>query len=368
MPARLHAEHIRDFASDNHSGAHPDVIAALTAANGGHQPAYGADVYTTRLSALVAERFGPQAVGYPVFNGTGANLIGLQAVLPRWGSVICPASAHINTDEGGAAEHLAGIKLLAVDTPDGKLRPHDLRARTPDPGDVHHPLPGAVSITQASELGTVYRPDEIAAVADWAHEHGLALHMDGARLANAAAGLGVELRDLTTDAGVDLVSFGGTKNGLVAGEMVIVVNPDAATGAGRLRKMNMQLASKMRFVSAQLVALLEDDLWLRSATQANRMATRLHDAVAERAAAGRLPGVGLSQPAEANIVFATLPDQVADRLRRHADFRDWDPAIGQVRWVCSFDTTPEDVDALVAALETAVAATDRREAGAGSTT
>lgn len=362
MSLRLHPQHIRGFTSDNHSGAHPDVLAALTEANGGHQPAYGADLYTARLSGLVAELFGPQAAGYPVFNGTGANLVGLQAILPRWGSVICPESAHINTDEAGAAEHMAGIKLITLDTTDGKLRPADLRARTPEPGDVHHPLPAAVSITQATELGTVYGPDEIAAVADWAHRYGLRVHMDGARIANAAAALGMPLRALTTDAGVDVLSFGGTKNGLVFGEMVIALTPAAAAGTERLRKMSMQLASKMRFVSAQLIALFEDDLWWQTATHANRMAGRLNDAVSQRIETGRLPGVGLSQPVEANIVFATLPDGVADRLRKHVDFHDWNTETGQVRWVCSFDTTSEDVDGLVDALEAEVTASGH-EAG-----
>jgi threonine aldolase len=355
-PGALHDPGARGFASDNHSGAHPEVLAALNRANGGHQPAYGADAYTARLAELIKDQFGAQALGYPVFNGTGANLVGLQAITSRWGSVICPSSAHINTDEAGAAERMAGIKLITVDTADGKLCVDDLAAHAPEPDDVHHPLPAAVSITQASEFGTVYSPDEIAALTEYAHRLGLALHMDGARLANAAAAQGVELRELTTDAGVDVVSFGGTKNGLVFGEIVVVCNPDAVTETDRLRKISMQLASKMRFVSAQFIALLEGDLWLRLADHANRMATRLSTAVDHRAAAGKLPGVGLTQSTQANIVLATVPRPVANRLRQHVAFHDWNADIDEVRWVCSFDTAEADVDELLGALQDAAAA------------
>lgn len=351
MVGPLHDPRIRDFASDNHSGVHPEVMAALDEANGGHQTAYGADAYSARLEEVVADHFGPQAVGYPVFNGTGANLVCLQSILPRWGSVICPDSAHINTDEGGAAEHLAGIKLITVDTADGKLTPADLSAQPPHPGDVHHPLPAAASITQATEFGTVYQPDEIVAVADCAHRLGLRVHMDGARLANAAATLGVGLQTLSTDAGVDVVSFGGTKNGLLAGELVLILNADVAPEAARLRKMSTQLASKMRFLSAQFIALLDGDLWLRSAGHANRMAERLRGSVGQRIDDGRLPGVTFTQPTEANIVLIQLPAGVAERLRERVTFYDWDRTIGEVRWVCSFDTTEDDVDVLVDALE-----------------
>lgn len=351
MAEPLHDPRIRDFASDNHSGVHPEVMAALGEANGGHQTAYGADVYSARLREVVADHFGPQAVGYPVFNGTGANLVCLQSILPRWGSVICPDSAHINTDEGGAAEHLAGIKLIPVDTADGKLTPADLSAHASDPGDVHHPLPAAVSLTQATELGTVYQPDEVAAVAECAHRLGFRVHMDGARLANAAAALGVGLQTLSTDAGVDVVSFGGTKNGLLAGELVLVGNPEVAPEVARLRKMSTQLASKMRFLATQFITVLDGDLWQRSASHANRMADRLRASVRRRIDDGRLPGVAFTQLTEANIVLIRLPDGVAERLRERVTFYDWDRTIGEVRWVCSFDTTEDDVDFLVDALE-----------------
>lgn len=361
MVRQLHDPCIRGFASDNQAGAHPEVVAALDAANGGHQSSYGADVHTARLAELVTDQFGPQAVAYPVFNGTGANLICLQSIVPRWGSVICPVSAHINTDEAGAPEQLAGIKLITVPTRDGKLTVDDLYAHTPEPGDVHHPLPVAVSITQASELGTIYCRDELAALTECAHRMGLAVHMDGARIANAAARLGVGLKELTTDVGVDVVSFGGTKNGLLFGELVLVLNPAAVNEADRLRKISTQLASKMRFISAQFVTMLDGELWRRSAGHANRMATRLRALVQERIDDGRLPGVAFTQSTDANIIFATLPEGVADRLRQRFAFHDWDASVGEVRWVCSFDTTEDDIEALVSALEAEVGSNPGQE-------
>ena len=347
----LHDVNLRGFASDNYAGAHPEVLEALTVANGGHQVSYGADVYTARLQGVLSEHFGPGVEGYGVFNGTGANVVGLKAMLPHWGSVICADSAHINTDEAGAPERVAGIKLLTVPTPDGKLRPDDLDRYPREPDDVHHPLPGAVSITQSTEYGTVYTADELRALTDRAHELGLTVHLDGSRLANAAASLDLPLRALITDAGIDVLSLGGTKNGLIFGELVVVINPEAVTGCAYLQKLNMQLASKMRFLSAQFLALLDGDLWHRSAAHANAMAQRLRSGLEERLASGVIAGVGFSQPTEANTILATLPDGVADRLRGQYVFYDWNPAAGEVRWVCSFDTTTDDVDGFIAAIE-----------------
>ncbi|MGH9128847.1 MAG: threonine aldolase family protein [Acidimicrobiales bacterium] len=340
----LHDPARRSFASDNHAGVHPEVLDAIAAANGGHQPSYGNDVYTARLGEVAAAHFGERAEIYPVFNGTGANVIALQSILPRWGAAVCADTAHIHTDENGAPERVGGVKLLTVAAPDGKLTPELVDRQAWGWGDEHRAQPLAVSISQSTELGTVYTPGEVAALAEHAHAHGMSLHMDGARLANAAAYLGTGLREVTTDAGVDVVSFGGTKNGLLFGEAVVVLNPDAATGLVYLRKMNMQLASKMRFASAQLIALLEGDLWLRSARHANAVAARLADAV--RA----LDGVALSQPVQANAVFAVLPAGAADRLRATFPFHDWDRTTGEVRWMCSFDTTPEDVDRFAKAI------------------
>jgi threonine aldolase len=341
---RLHDPTLRGFASDNYAGVHPEVLAAIAAANEGHQVAYGGDVYTEHLQQLVVEHFGEGAEGYPVFNGTGANVVGLQSMLPRWGAVICTKTAHINTDENGAPERIAGLKLLTVPAPDGKLTPDLVDREAWGWGDEHRAQPLAVSITQTTELGTAYTAAEVRALADHAHARGMTLHVDGARIANAAAHLHAALRDLTVDAGVDVLSFGGTKNGLLFGEALVVLDPKATDGLKYLRKLNMQLASKMRFASAQLVALLSNDLYLRSARHANAMATRLRTAVAG------LPGLELTQPTQSNAVFAILPPGVADRLRARFRFYDWDQATGEVRWMCAFDTTEADVDAFAAAV------------------
>jgi threonine aldolase len=325
--ARLHDPSVRGFASDNYSGVHPEVLAALAAANEGHQVSYGEDDYTARLQQLMEEHFGTGIECFPVFNGTGANVLSLQSLLPRWGAVICASTAHINMDENGAPERIGGIKLLQVPTPDGKLTPALIDQEAWGWGDEHRAQPLAVSITQTTELGTCYTPEEVRAIAEHVHSKGMKLHMDGARLANAAAHLGVPLRAFTRDAGVDILSFGGTKNGLLFGEVVIALNPAAAQGLIYLRKMNMQLASKMRFMSAQFIALLEGDLWLRSASHANAMASRL------RAGVESIPGVELSQKTESNGVFAILPAGVADRLRTSFRFYDWNEAAREVRWM-----------------------------------
>lgn len=341
----LHDSTLTSFASDNYSGVHPEVLAALASANGGHQVSYGEDVYTARLKTRMNELFGREVGVFPVFNGTGANVLALQSLLPRWGAVVCAATAHINMDENGAPERVGGMKLLAVPTPDGKLTPELIDREAWGFGDEHRAQPLAVSITQTTELGTCYTPEEVRAICDHAHALGMKVHMDGARLANAAAFLDVPVREFTSDAGVDVVSFGGTKNGIMFGEAVVSLNPQACEGLIYLRKMNMQLASKMRFISAQLLALLEDQLWLSSAKHANAMAARL------RAAVEHLPGVHCTQKTESNGVFAILPPGVADGLRRTFRFYDWDAQAREVRWMCSFDTQEADVDAFVAALK-----------------
>lgn len=343
-PVRLHDPQLRGFASDNYSGVHPEILAALAAANDGHQVSYGEDVYTERLQEVIRGHFGAAATAFPVFNGTAANVLGLQSLLPRWGAVVCTQTAHINMDENGAPERIGGMKLLQVESTDGKLTPELIDKEAWGWGDEHRAQPLAVSIAQSTELGTTYTPAEVRAITEHAHAFGMKVHMDGARLANAAAYLGVPLREFTTDAGVDVLSFGGTKNGLLYGEAVVVLNPEADSGLKYLRKMNMQLASKMRFISAQFIALLEDDLWLRSASHSNAMAARL------RAGVEAIDGVRPTQPTEANAVFAVLPQGTADRIREAFRFYDWDAATGEVRWMCSFDTTEDDVDAFVAAV------------------
>jgi len=343
---QLHDTNYRGFASDNYAGAHPEVLAAIAEANGGHQVAYGEDVYTARLGEVMKQHFGEKAEVFPVFNGTGANVTALTSLLPRWGAVVATSTAHIHTDENGAPERISGLKLLTVDTPDGKLTPELIDREAWGWGDEHRAQPLAVSITQTTELGTLYTVDEIRAIADHAHSLGMKLHLDGARISNAAAALGVPLRDFTTDAGVDILSFGGTKNGLLYGEAVVVLDPEASDGLLFLRKLNMQLASKMRFVSAQLIALLTDDLYLRSAGHANDMAARLRGALE----AAALPGLEFTRETQANAVFAILPPGVADRLRESFRFYDWDPAAREVRWMTAYDTTESDIDAFVAAI------------------
>lgn len=340
----LHDPTHRGFASDNYAGVHPEVMAAIVAADGGHQVAYGADVYTERLQEVMREHFGPRTQTYPVFNGTGANVVALQAVTQRWGAVLCTSTAHIHVDECAAPERMGGLKLLTVDTPDGKLTPDLIDAVALRADDEHAAQVGVVSITQSTELGTCYTVDEIAALAQRAHRDGLALHVDGSRLGNAAATLGVSLQEMIAGTGVDILSLGGTKAGAMLGEAVVVLDPDRVQGMKFLRKQSMQLASKMRFVSAQLTALYGTDLFLRNARQANAMALRLVDGVRD------LPGLTLTRPVQANAVFPILPKDVSERLMQQFPFYFWDEITGEVRWMCSFDTTEADVDAFVAAV------------------
>lgn len=340
----------RGFASDNYAGIHPEVLEAITRANSGHAVAYGDDDETARLADLVREHFGSTAQVFPVFNGTGANVVALQAMCRSWQAVICAETAHVNVDEGGAPEKVAGLKLWTVPTPDGLLTPELVDVHAVRAGDVHRAQQAAVTITQSSELGTAYSIDDLGGLSEHVHARGLLLHLDGARIANAAASLGVSLRAITTDVGVDAVSFGGTKNGAMGAEAVIVLNPALADAVPFLRKTSMQLASKMRFVSAQLAALLTDDLWLRNATHANAMARRLEAAV--RA----IPGVHVQRRVDANAVFAVLPADVTERLQKEYRFYTWDDHTGEVRWMCSWDTTPEDVDSFAAAIAREMAA------------
>ena len=342
---RVHDVERRGFGSDNHASVHPEVMAAMLAADGGHQPAYGDDGHTERLREVVRQQFGPAVEAYPVFNGTGANVVSLQALTRRWDAVICTESAHIHVDECGAPEKLAGLKLLTVPTTDGRLTPDLVDRQAHGWGDPHHIQPRVVSLTQSTELGTVYSVAEVRALTEHAHSLGMAVHVDGARLSNAAAGLGVSLAALTTDVGVDVVSFGGTKNGLLVGEIVLVLDPSRVEGVEFLRKSSMQLASKMRYVSAQLVALLDGDLWLRSASHANAMAQRLAGATAG------VDGIeSVVQPVQANGVFARLPRASIAPLQDRFAFYVWDEPADVVRWMCSWDTTTDDVDSFAAAV------------------
>ena len=350
----------RGFASDNYAGIDSEVIKRMVLVNQGHEIAYGDDTVTAEFNQLVKKLFGSKAVGFPVFNGTGANVVALQAALNRWEAVICAQSAHIHADEGGAPEKMGGIKLWTVPTPDGKLTPALIDSQVFDMGFVHRAQPGVVSITQTTELGTLYTAKEIKALAARAHKHGLLLHMDGARLSNAAAALGLSFKQFTTDVGVDLVSLGGTKIGALAAEAVIVTDAKSARGKvlanamPYLRKTSMQLSSKMRFVSAQLIALFENDarVALANARHANAMAKRLHDGVV--AIAKKHKEVKVPNPTEANAVFPILPKKVTAKLQKDYRFYVWNQETGQVRWMCAFDTTPQDVDGLLVALKKAL--------------
>ena len=304
----LHDTAVRGFASDNYSGVHPEVLAAIAAANEGHQIAYGEDRYTTRLQEVFRTHLGEGVEAYPVFNGTGANVVGLQSMLPRWGAVIAASTAHINVDEGGAPEKVAGVKILNVPTDDGKLTADLIDLEAWGWGDEHRSQPLAVSITQSTELGTLYTPDEVRAIADHAHSHGMRLHMDGARIANAAAALDVPLRAFTRDSGVDVLSFGGTKNGAMAAEAVVFFDPALAEGFDYRRKQSGHVFSKQRFLAAQMLALAEGGLWLDLAAQANARAARLAEAVLAA-------GGDLLAPVQTNAVFATLPAELHRRAR-----------------------------------------------------
>jgi len=335
---------MKSFASDNYAGAHPEVLAALAAVNEGHAVSYGADPWTARAEAVLREHFGPGAESYLVFNGSGANVLAVRAACRPWEAVICAQSAHLNLDEGGAPERIAGTKLLTVATPDGKLTPEHILGQLARVGDEHSVQPRLVSITQSTEVGTRYTPTEISALSDTAHAHGLVLHIDGARLANAAAGLETGLGAITTDVGVDLVSLGGTKNGMMLGEAVVILDPALAGGFRYLRKQTLQLASKGRFLAAQFVAMYEGDLWWRNAHHANAMAARL----GERLSA--LPGVTITQEIQANGVFAVLPAAAVARVRPTWPFYTWNEKTAEARLMCSWDTTPEEVDAFADAV------------------
>ena len=331
----------RGFASDNNAGVHPRVMDAVRSANHGHAVAYGDDVYTETAVGLFRERFGERAEVFFVFGGTGANVTALAALTRPHHAVVCAETAHINVDECGAPERFAGCKLIALATPDGKLRVEQIEPLLASAGDQHHVQPRVVSISQPTELGTVYTAEELRGLAEFAHARGLLLHVDGARLANAAAHLGASLRELTTDAGVDVLSFGGTKNGMMYGEAVVFLDPRLAEDFKFVRKQGAQLPSKMRFVAAQFTALLAEDLWLRNAEHANLMARLL---AAELA---RVPQIKITQPVESNAVFAVMPRDAVARVQERFFFYVWDEQTSEVRLMCSFDTTEADVRELV---------------------
>jgi threonine aldolase len=327
----------RSFASDNNASVHPDILKAISNANQGHVVGYGDDPYTESAVRRFEQHFGPDIDVFIVFNGTAANSLSLKALTESYHAVICAEDAHVYTDECGAPEKFTGCKLIPVPTTDGKLRVEAVRRAYHGIGDEHHVQPRVISITQATEKGTVYKPNEIQALARFAHEHEMFLHMDGARIANAAASLRQNLRQATRDLGVDVLSFGGTKNGAMGAEAVVFFNRKLSEDFKYLRKQGMQLASKMRFISAQLDALLSNDLWLANAQHSNRMAKLLQKEV------GKISSIKIVYKVEANGVFAKIPRSAIAKLRKGYFFYVWNEEQSVVRWMCSFDTTEKDV-------------------------
>ncbi len=335
----------KGFASDNYSGVHPEILRAIGQANQGHVAAYGHDDYTQSAVEVFRQHFGADIEVFFVYSGTGANVLSLKAATRTHQAVICSETAHIHVDETGAAEAVAGCKLLTVAAPDGKLTPAGMRKYTYRFGDEHYAQPKVVSITQPTEVGTLYTPEEVRAIAAFACEHKLILHMDGARIANAAAALDLPLRACTRDLGVDILSFGGTKNGLLCGEAVVFFRRDLAEDFPYIRKQSLQLASKMRFISAQFDALLRGGLWKQNAAHANTMARLLAEAVSV------LPEVRITQKVESNVVFACLPREVIPALQAEFPFYVWNEETAEVRWMTTFDTTKADVRAFAGCLK-----------------
>ncbi len=326
----------RSFASDNNAGVHREVMEAVARANEGHVVGYGDDPYTESAAAKFREHFGNDVEVFFVFNGTAANVLGLKALTQSYHAVICTEAAHIYTDECGAPEKFTGCKLLPIVAPDGKLTVESIKSAYHGIGDQHHVQAKVVAITQATEMGTVYKPEEIRAIAGFAHDNNMFVHMDGARIANAAVSLGLSLRQATRDLGVDVLSFGGTKNGLMGGEAVVFFRNELAHDFKFLRKQGMQLNSKMRFVAAQFEALLSNDLWAKSARHANAMAKILESEMRNK------KGVEVVYPVEANGVFARIPHAAIAELQERYFFYVWNEERSVVRWMCSFDTTEED--------------------------
>jgi len=345
----------KGFASDNNSGVHPAIFRAMENANNGHEIGYGNDPYTEEAINIFKDQFGLDTEVFFVFNGTGANVLGLSSVTQSFHSVICGETAHIEEDECGAPEKFSGCKLLPVKTKNGKLLPEEVRGHLKGFDFEHHSQPKIISISQATEMGTVYKTSEIRALADLAHKHNLLLHMDGARIANAAVSLDLDFKSITKDCGVDVLSFGGTKNGMMMGEAVIFFNSDHAKNTKYFRKQSMQLYSKMRFTSAQFIAYFENDLWKKTALHSNKMAKLLEKEV------GSIPGITITQPVEANGVFARIPKKIIKPLQEYYFFYIWDEQNSEVRWMTSFDTTKTEIYEFVEYIKTLI--TDKKLMG-----
>lgn len=330
---------MKTFASDNFASVHPTIMEALQRVNVDHAMAYGADPHTKEAEERIQALFGSETETYFVYNGTGANVVALRCLLNPFEAAICAKTAHINVDECGAPEWMTGSKLITLPTEDGKLTPEQIQTVLHGFGDQHHVQPKVISITQSTEYGTLYSLSELKAIADLAHAHQMYLHVDGARIANAAAALSCTLKELVTDTCVDVLSFGGTKNGLMFGEAVVFLRKELAKNAKFYRKQSAQLCSKNRYIAAQFNALLTDNLWLENARHANRLAQKLLESVKN------LPGVTITQTAQVNAVFARIPKEVIPVLQEKNFFWIWNEETGEVRWMTAWDTTEEDVEA-----------------------
>ncbi|MCU0383065.1 MAG: low specificity L-threonine aldolase [Cyclobacteriaceae bacterium] len=339
---------MKSFASDNYSGIHPEILQAITQANNQHIGSYGNDVYTEKAISLFKKEFGKQAEVFFVYNGTGANVSGLSALTKSYHAILAPELAHINVDESTAPEKFLGCKIIGIASPDGKLTPPAIEEKIIRINDQHHPQAKVISISQSTEYGTVYNVEEIKAIKAMATKYGLYLHMDGARISNAAVALGKSFKEFTTDVGVDVISFGGTKNGMLAGEAVVFLKPELAHDFKFIRKQSMQLHSKMRFISAQFVAQLENDLWKKSATHANTMAKKLEMEFLS------IPEIKITQKVDANGVFAILPAHIIEKVQQEIFFYVWNDKSNECRFMCSFDTTEEDVKTLSKAIKKAL--------------
>lgn len=336
---------MRGFGSDNNAGIHPDILKEITASNAGHVTGYGTDIYTEHARNIFKEYFGSSTETYFVFTGTGANVLGLSAITRSWYSVITVSTAHLEGDECGAPEKFIGCKVLVVDTPDGKITPDLIGKHMHGIDFEHHSQPKVISITQSTEMGTVYTVGEISAIADFAHKNGMLLHMDGARIANAAVYLNLPFKAFTTDAGVDVLSFGGTKNGLMFGESVCFLRPGLSGDFKYIRKQGMQLASKMRFISAQYIGYFKNDLWKKLASQSNAMAAILGEKL------NTIDGITVTQKVQSNGIFVVIPSEIAEKIRSHYFFYPWDEKRSEWRLMCSWDTEETDVEDFVGILK-----------------
>lgn len=335
----------RGFASDNNAGIHPDILQEIISSNIGHVTGYGSDIYTEKALRLFREQLGSLTETFFVFTGTGANVLGLSGIVRSWNSVITASTAHLEGDECGAPEKFIGCKVLVVDTPDGKVTPELVEKHMHGIDFEHHSQPKVISITQCTEMGTVYSVPEITAISEYAHSRGMLLHMDGARLANASISLNLPFKAFTTDAGVDILSFGGTKNGLMGGEAICFLRPGLTTDFKYIRKQGMQLASKMRYISAQYIGYFRNDLWKKCASNSNVMASALAEKLKD------IPEVKITQKVQSNGVFVIIPEEVALKVREHYYFYPWDEKRSEWRLMCSWDTKPEDIEEFIVLLK-----------------